>query len=113
MVQGMLAVSVFCMFGVGFYIAYKIDQFLDIIQETVKDKSEGENTSLKILFLNDISDDELLKEVHECKSLYKETEIMIFDRQAEEAEKILTITQSHDIISKTAEKGDRQDESEN
>ena len=74
MVQGMLAVSVFCMFGVGFYIAYKIDQFLDIIQET---------------------------------------EIIIFDRQAEEAEKILTITQSHDIISKTAEKGDRQDESEN
>lgn len=38
---------------------------------------------------------------------------MIFDRQAEEEEKILTITQSHDIISKTAEKGDRQDESEN
>ena len=101
MVQGMLAVSVFCMFGVGFYIAYKIDQFLDIIQETVKDKSEGGNTLLKILFLNDISDDELLKEVHECKSQYKE------------AEKILTITQSHDIISETAEKGDRQDESEN
>ena len=38
---------------------------------------------------------------------------MIFDRQAEEAEKILTITQSHDIISKMADKGDRQDESEN
>ena len=38
---------------------------------------------------------------------------MIFDRQAEETEKILTITQSHDIISKTAEKGDRQDETEN
>ena len=55
----------------------------------------------------------MLKKVHECKSQYKEAEIIIFDRQAEEAEKILTITQSHDIISKTAEKGDRQDESEN
>lgn len=32
---------------------------------------------------------------------------MIFDRQAEVAEKILTITQSHDIILKTAEKGGR------
>ena len=38
---------------------------------------------------------------------------MIIDTQTTEAEKILTITQSHDIISKTAEKGDRQDESEN
>ena len=38
---------------------------------------------------------------------------MIFDRQAEVAEKILTIKKSHDIISKTSEKGDSQDESEN
>ena len=79
-------------------------------KEPTDDNTAGDNAEDE---LNDISDDELLKEVHECKSLYKETEIMIFDRQAEEAEKILTITQSHDIISKTAEKGDRQDESEN
>ena len=38
---------------------------------------------------------------------------MIFDRQAEEAENFLTITESLERISKTAEKGDRQDESEN
>ena len=38
---------------------------------------------------------------------------MIFDRQAEVAEKILTITQSHDIISKTAGKGGGQDEFKN
>lgn len=113
MVQGMLAVAVFCMFGFGFYIANKIDQFLDTIQETVKDKPEGKQTLSKILFLNNLSDKELLKEVHEYKSQYKEAEIIIFDGQAEEAEKILTITQSHDIISKTAEKGDRQDEAEN
>ena len=40
MVQGMLAVVVFCMFGFCFYIANKIDQFFDAIQETVKDKPE-------------------------------------------------------------------------
>ena len=37
MVQGMLAVVVFCMFGFCFYIANKIDQFFDAIQETVKE----------------------------------------------------------------------------
>jgi hypothetical protein len=31
--QGMLVVAVFCMFGVGFYIANKVDQFLDIIRK--------------------------------------------------------------------------------
>ena len=65
MVQGMLAVAVFCMFGFCFYIANKIDQFFDAIQETVKDKPERKQTGLKILFLNTLSDNELLKEVHE------------------------------------------------
>lgn len=89
----------------AFYIANKIDQFFDAIQETVKDKPERKQTGLKILFLNTLSDNELLKEVHECKRQYKEAKIIIFDGQAEEAEKILTITQSNDIISKTLEKG--------
>lgn len=31
--QGMLVVAVFCMFVVGFYIANKVDQFLDIIRK--------------------------------------------------------------------------------
>ena len=79
MVQGMLAVAVFCMFGFCFYIANKIDQFFDAIQETVKDKPERKQTGLKILFLNTLSDNELLKEVHECKRQYKEAKIIIFD----------------------------------
>ena len=113
MVQGMLAVAVFCMFVFCFYIANKIDQFFDAIQETVKDKPERKQTGLKILFLDTLSDNELKKEVHECKRQYKEAKIIIFDGQAEEAEKILTITQSNDIISKTLEKGDWKAESEN
>ena len=56
MVQGMLAVVVFCMFGFCFYIANKIDQFFDAIQETVKDKPERKQTGLKILFLDTLSD---------------------------------------------------------
>ena len=87
--------------------------FLCLIQETVKDKPERKQTGLKILFLDTLSDNDLLKEVHECKRQYKEAKIIIFDGQAEEAEKILTITQSNDIISKTLEKGDWKDESEN
>lgn len=88
MAQGMLAVTVFCMFGIGFYIANKADQFLDTIQETVKDKPEGKQISSKILLLNTLSDEELLKEIHECKSQYKEAEIIIFDGQTGDAEKI-------------------------
>ena len=88
MSQGMLAVTVFCMFGIGFYIVNKADQFLDTIQETVKDKPEEKQISSKILLLNTLSDEELLKEIHECKSQYKEAEIIIFDGQTGDAEKI-------------------------
>lgn len=82
MAPGMLTVAVFSMFVLGFYIASKADQFLDSIQETVKDKREEKQPSSKILFLNTLSDEELLKAVHEFKSQYKEVEIIIFDGQA-------------------------------
>ena len=37
MTEGMLAVTVFCMFGLGFYIANKADMYLDEIQENVEE----------------------------------------------------------------------------
>ena len=37
MAEGILAVTVFCMFGIGFYIANKADQFLGEIQENAED----------------------------------------------------------------------------
>ena len=36
MAEGILAVTVFCMFGLGFYIANKADQFWGEIQEIWK-----------------------------------------------------------------------------
>ena len=78
MTEGMLAVTVFCMFGLGFYIANKADKFLDEIQENVEEKQH----SSKIFFLNILSDEELLREIHECKIEYKEAEIIIFDGQS-------------------------------
>lgn len=75
MAEGMLAVSVFCMFAFGFYIADIVDQFLGKIQENVEEIQH----SSKILFLNFLSDEELLREIHECKRQYKEAEIVIFD----------------------------------
>ena len=35
MAEGILAVTVFCMFGLGFYIANKADQFWGEIQENM------------------------------------------------------------------------------
>lgn len=75
MAEGMLAVAVFCMFAFGFYIADIVDQFLGKIQENVEEIQH----SSKILFLNFLSDEELLRETHECKRQYKEAEIVIFD----------------------------------
>lgn len=75
MAEGMLAVAVFCMFAFGFYIADIVDQFLGKIQENVEEIQH----SSKILFLNSLSDEELLREIHECKRQYKEAEIVIFD----------------------------------
>ena len=88
MEQGILAIVILCMFGFGFYIVNKVDQFLDKIQENAKDKPKEEQYSLKILFPDDLSDEELLREVRECKSQYIETEIIIFDGQSESTKKI-------------------------
>ena len=78
MAEGILTVTVFCMFGLGFYIANKADQFWGEIQENTEEKQHLS----KILFLNTLSDEELLREIHECKIEYKEAEIIIFDRQS-------------------------------
>lgn len=94
MEQGILAIVVLCMFGFGFYIVNKVDQFLDKIQENAKDKPKEEKYSLKILFPDDLSDEELLREVRECKSQYIETEIIIFDGQSESTKKIF----DHNIV---------------
>lgn len=94
MEQGILAIVILCMFGFGFYIVNKVDQFLDKIQENAKDKPKEEQYSLKILFPDDLSDEELLREVRECKSQYIETEIIIFDRQSESTKKIF----DHNIV---------------
>lgn len=94
MEQGILAIVILCMFGFGFYIVNKVDQFLDKIQENAKDKPKEEQYSLKILFSDDLSDEELLREVRECKSKYIETEIIIFDGQSESTKKIF----DHNIV---------------
>lgn len=94
MEQGVLAIVILCMFGFGFYIVNKVDQFLDKIQENAKDKPKEEQYSLKILFPDDLSDEELLREVRECKSQYIETEIIIFDGQSESTKKIF----DHNIV---------------
>lgn len=94
MEQGILAIVILCMFGFGYYIVNKVDQFLDKIQENAKDKPKEEQYSLKILFSDDLSDEELLREVRECKSKYIETEIIIFDGQSESTKKIF----DHNIV---------------
>ncbi len=94
MEQGILAIVILYMFGFGFYIVNKVDQFLDKIQENAKDKPKEEQYSLKILFPDDLSDEELLREVRECKSQYIETEIIIFDGQSESTKKIF----DHNIV---------------
>ena len=101
MAEGILAVTVFCMFGLDFILQIKQISFGGEIQENTEEKQQ----SSKILFLNTLSDEELLREIHECKIEYKEAEIIIFDGQSGMKKRILTIIQSHDIIAKTAEKG--------
>ena len=53
---------------------------------------EEELNSLKIPFPDDLSDDELLKELHDCKSRYSKAKIIIFDSQSEDKEKIFDHT---------------------
>ena len=83
MAEVMLIVTVFCMFGLGFYIANKADQFWGEIQENMEEKQQ----SSKTLFLNTLSEEEVLREIHECKIEYKEAEIIIFDAQSRDEKK--------------------------
>ena len=83
MAEVMLIVTVFCMFGLGFYIANKADQFWGEIKENMEEKQQ----SSKTLFLNTLSDEELLRKIHECKIEYKEAEIIIFDAQSRDEKK--------------------------
>ena len=92
MEQGILIVAVLCIFGLGFYIDNKIDLFLDNTLENRKKVQKRELISSKTLFLDDFSDDELLKEIHECKSRYSEAKIIIFDSQSEDIEKLFDHT---------------------
>lgn len=92
MEQGMLIVVLLCLFGLGFYIINKTDLFLDNILKDNKKEQEGNLNSSKILLLDDFSDDELLKELHECKSRYSEAKIIIFDSQSEDIVKIFDHT---------------------
>ena len=41
MAEGILAVTVFCLFGLGFYIANKADQFWGEIQENTEEKQQS------------------------------------------------------------------------
>ena len=112
MEQGILIVAVLCIFGLGFYIDNKIDLFLDNTLENRKKVQKRELISSKTLFLDDFSDDELLKEIHECKSRYSEAKIIIFDSQSEDIEKLFdhtTITW-YNFKNAILEKGGKQNE---
>ena len=86
--QAVLVAAVFCMFGFGFYVANKADQLLNLMQESMKDESEEKQHSPKMLFLDTLSDEELLRKVYECKKEYKEAEIIIIDGRFLDVKKI-------------------------
>ena len=86
--QAVLVAAVFCIFGFGFYVANKADQLLNLMQESMKDESEEKQHSPKMLFLDTLSDEELLRKVHECKNEYKEAEIIIIDGRFLDVKKI-------------------------
>lgn len=86
--QAVLVAAVFCMFGFGFYVANKADQLLNLMQESMKDESEEKQHSSKMLSLDTLSDEELLRKVRECKKEYKEAEIIIIDGRFLDVKKI-------------------------
>ncbi|WP_455721763.1 hypothetical protein [Agathobacter sp.] len=45
MLEGILVITVFCMFVLGFYIAWKADEFWDKVQEDNKAKEEEKKQS--------------------------------------------------------------------
>ena len=68
--QAVLVAAVFCIFGFGFYVANKADQLLNLMQESMKDESEEKQHSPKMLFLDTLSDEELLRKVHELSLIH-------------------------------------------
>ena len=54
---------------------------------TIQENAEEKQHSSKIFFLNTLSDEELLREIHECKSQYKKAEIIICGGQTGDEKK--------------------------
>ena len=74
----LLTASVLAFFAFGYFLMDQIDRFLCKNQMAIQNE-ESDSKSSQILLSSDLTDDEILKEIHGFKKNHSNTGILLYD----------------------------------
>ena len=74
----LLTTAVLAFFALGYFLMDRIDRFLCENQKAIQNE-ESDSKSAQILPPSDLTDDEILKEIHGFKKNHSKTEILLYD----------------------------------
>ena len=74
----LLTASVLAFFAFGYFLMDRIDRFLCKKQMAIQNEESGSKNS-QILLSSDLTDDEILKEIHGFKKNHSNTGILLYD----------------------------------
>ena len=75
----LLTASVLAFFAFGYFLMDQIDRFLCKNQMAIQNEESGSKNS-QILLSSDLTDDEILKEIHGFKKNHSKTGILLYDK---------------------------------
>lgn len=75
----LLTVAVLAFFAFGYFLMDRIDRFLCENQRAIQNE-ESDSKSSQILLSSDLTDDEILKEIHGFKKNHSKTGILLYDK---------------------------------
>ena len=75
----LLTAAVLAFFDFGYFLMDRIDRFLCENQRAIQNE-ESDRKSVQILLSSDLTDDEILKEIHSFKKNHSKTGILLYDK---------------------------------
>lgn len=74
----LLVLSVLGVFGYGYFLMTRLDQFLDENREAIERESEKKAPS-RVMLTEDMSDEEIAEEVRRFREKHKSARIVLYD----------------------------------
>lgn len=75
----LLTTAVLAFFAFGYFLMERIDRFLCENQRAIQNE-KSDSKSSQILLSSDLTDDEILKEIHGFKKNHSKTGILLYDK---------------------------------